>query len=95
MRAPPSPRHLRTGSLTKATAGSLTLSGANIYSGGTTLSLGTLIAGSDSALGTGTLTISGAATLQASGTRSLSNDVAVGSNFTHKRHWALLPWVEP
>ena len=75
------------GTLTKATAGSLTLSGANTYSGGTTLSLGTLIAGSDSAFGTGTLTISGVTTLQASGIRSLSNNVAIGGNFTMERHW--------
>ena len=36
---------------------------------------------SDSAFGTGTLTINGG-TLQASGTRTLSNNVAVGGNFT-------------
>ncbi|MEW6386615.1 MAG: autotransporter-associated beta strand repeat-containing protein [Thermodesulfobacteriota bacterium] len=71
-----------TGSLTKATAGSLTLSGTNTFSGGTSLSAGTLVAGSNSALGTGTLSISNGTTLQASGARSLSNSVTVGGNFT-------------
>ena len=55
-----------TGSVTKSGAGSLTLTAANSYSGGTTLSTGTLILNSgtagvsaSSAIGTGALTISG------------------------------------
>lgn len=63
-----------------------TLSGANTYSGGTTLSSGTLALGSDSVgavtsgpVGTGTLTLTGG-TLQASGgDRSISNAVAINS----------------
>jgi|GEM_PF-1318238 len=70
-----------TGSLTKNTTGTLTLSGANTYSGGATLNAGTLVAGSDTALGSGLLTINGG-TLQASGTRTLANTVNVGGNFT-------------
>src|SRR5205085_831343 len=44
-------------SLTKAGVGTLTLSGANTYSGGTTLSAGTLSINNASALGTGIFTI--------------------------------------
>ena len=47
------------GALTKAGAGSLTISVANDYSGGTTNSLGTLNINHSSALGSGTFTISG------------------------------------
>ncbi|MGN6644087.1 MAG: beta strand repeat-containing protein, partial [Verrucomicrobiota bacterium] len=46
-----------TGSLTKQGTGSLTLSSANSYSGGTTLGAGTLIINHAQALGTGLLTI--------------------------------------
>lgn len=46
-------------SLTKADGGLWILSGLNTYSGGTTLSAGTLILNSTSAIGTGTLTITG------------------------------------
>src|SRR5439155_16275280 len=49
--------------LTKAGTGTLILSGPNTYTGGTTLSAGTLKLGSTTALGTGTLTISGGTTL--------------------------------
>ncbi|MBQ8444841.1 MAG: autotransporter-associated beta strand repeat-containing protein, partial [Opitutales bacterium] len=45
-----------TGSLTKIGEGLLTLSGTNLYSGGTTISSGTLIAANASALGTNTVT---------------------------------------
>jgi fibronectin-binding autotransporter adhesin len=45
--------------ITKAGAGTLTLSGTNTYTGGTTLSAGTLNINNNSALGTGTLTIAG------------------------------------
>jgi autotransporter-associated beta strand protein len=46
-----------SGSLNKQGTGSLTLSSANSYSGGTTLGAGTLIVNHDQALGTGLLTI--------------------------------------
>ncbi|MEI7773194.1 MAG: autotransporter-associated beta strand repeat-containing protein, partial [Verrucomicrobiota bacterium] len=52
-----------TTSLFKQGTGTWTLSGANTYSGGTTLAQGTLVLGSASALGTGTLTINQGATL--------------------------------
>jgi len=56
--------------LTKTGAGTLTLSNSNSFSGGTTLSGGTLTATNGGALGTGLITINGAGT-----TLNLRNDV--------------------
>ena len=47
------------GRLIKTGTANLRLSGYNTYDGGTTISAGTLIAGSDDALGTGTVTLAG------------------------------------
>lgn len=70
-----------TGDLYKYGTNSLLLSGANTYSGGTTLSAGTIGIGNDAALGTGTLTVNGAtAALYASGTRTVTNNVSLRSN---------------
>src|SRR5262249_40311442 len=44
-----------TGSVTQAGSGTLTLSGSNLYGGGTALNAGTLAVGNNAALGTGTL----------------------------------------
>ncbi|MEI7776752.1 MAG: YDG domain-containing protein, partial [Verrucomicrobiota bacterium] len=55
-----------TTSLFKQGTGAWVLSGTNTYSGGTTLAQGTLVLGSPSALGTGTLTINQGTTLDAS-----------------------------
>ncbi len=64
-----------TGSLTKLGSGTLTLSGtsANTYSGGTTISNGTLVVGntSSSPLGTSTLTLGGC-TLEDSGSAAVT-----------------------
>jgi autotransporter-associated beta strand protein len=51
------------GSLIKATAGTLTLSGANTFGGGTTINLGTLIVGNVGSLGSGAVTVASGATL--------------------------------
>jgi hypothetical protein len=65
-------------SLTKAGAGALTLTGANLYSGGTTISAGQLLVanGSGSATGSGTVTVADGATLSGSGTVSGSVSVS-------------------
>lgn len=52
-----------TGSLTKISAGSLTLSGASTYNGGTVVSAGTLYANAAGALGSGNVTVNNGATL--------------------------------
>ena len=73
------------GSLTKAGAGTLTVSGANLYSGGTTLSAGQLNIDSATAIGSGTLAINGGTIDNASGgvlTLSSNNAIAVGASFT-------------
>jgi autotransporter-associated beta strand protein len=57
--------------------GNLVLSSANTYSGGTTLTSGTLTAGNDSALGTGALALNGG-TLQSSMAVTLANTFTVG-----------------
>jgi autotransporter-associated beta strand protein len=71
-----------TWGLTKKGAGLLVLNGANTYGGTTSLSAGTLAAGSAGALGTGTLALNGG-TIQASGGPiALANPVTLGGNVT-------------
>ncbi len=72
-------------SLTKAGAGTLTLGGANSYSGGTTLSAGQLNLNNAAALGTGALTISTGTIGNTSGaaiTLSTNNAQTWSGNFT-------------
>jgi fibronectin-binding autotransporter adhesin len=71
-----------TAGLAKAGTGTLVLSGANTYSGTTTLSAGTLVAGSNSALGTSTLSLSGGTLQAGGGPRTLTNAVTVAANYT-------------
>ena len=72
-----------TGSLVKTGDGALTLTNANTYEGGTTLSAGTLRIGNDLALGTGALTIEDGATLATDGNpRSLANNLVVNGDFS-------------
>jgi len=68
---------------TKVGAGTLSLSQANTYTGGTTLSAGTLLFGNNSAFGTGTLTLNGG-TLKAGSASNwaLANNISVGGSTT-------------
>ncbi len=76
-----------TGTLTKSGAGALTLSGANTFSGGLTLSAGTLNVNSTTALGAagGTFTVTGGTIDNTSGgalTLANNNPQAWNGNFT-------------
>ena len=69
-----------TGGIEKVGAGTLTLTGANTYKAGTTVSEGTLSIGNDNNIGTGTNTMAGG-TLQLTGaTYSKGWTLGVGSN---------------
>jgi autotransporter-associated beta strand protein len=73
-----------TGTLVKEGGGTLTLSAANTYSGGTTISAGTLVGTSTSALGNGTLIVTNGATFAyqpvAAGALSISSGVLTLAN---------------
>lgn len=71
-----------SGGLIKSGTGTLTLSGNNAYTGGTTLDAGTLALGHNSALSTGTLTINGGTVSASGGTRTISNAVVTNGDFT-------------
>jgi len=73
------------GKLTKAGTGSLTLSGTNVYSGGTELTGGSLVAGSASALGVGDVYVgAGALVCSAPTTLSIGGALTIlsGANLT-------------
>ena len=70
-----------SGSLAKDGAGVLTVGAAGNYTGGTTLSAGTLRAGNNSALGTGSLALTGGTLASESATaRTLANAVTMGGD---------------
>jgi autotransporter-associated beta strand protein len=70
------------GTLTKLGTGTLILNAANSYSGGTTLTAGTLRFGNASALGSGPLAITGNTTLQAGLAATLANAVSIATGVT-------------
>ncbi|MCD8283774.1 MAG: autotransporter-associated beta strand repeat-containing protein [Opitutae bacterium] len=66
-----------TGSVVKTGAGTLELSGENLYSGGTTISEGVLVVGSDNALGSGTVSIEGGSQLSINSGVTVKNDISL------------------
>ncbi|OWT74341.1 MULTISPECIES: autotransporter-associated beta strand repeat-containing protein [unclassified Achromobacter] len=70
------------GSLVKNGTGSLTLGSTNTYTGNTTLNAGTLVAGANNALGSGSLIVGGAATLDSSAAAALANAVQLNGALT-------------
>lgn len=66
-----------SGTLTKMGAGTLTLSSSNTYSGGTSLTDGTLAVASGTSLGSGPLQMSGATTFRALGNLTVNNAVSL------------------
>jgi autotransporter-associated beta strand protein len=71
-----------SGALTQNGGGILTLTGANTYSGGTTVNVGTLGLGVDNALGTGLVTMDGGGLASSGGARALTNVVNLASGGT-------------
>jgi T5SS/PEP-CTERM-associated repeat protein/autotransporter-associated beta strand protein len=67
------------GALNKLGDGTLALSGANTYAGGTAINQGTLLVGNNSALGSGSVALSGGQLSVKSGV-TLSNSIDFGSN---------------
>jgi autotransporter-associated beta strand protein len=82
------------GGLTKRGSGSLTLSGDNRYSGGTTVAAGTLVAGSREAFGCGDVTV-GAATLAVTAGIDGQPSLAVGGALTLARESTLEVRLDP
>jgi fibronectin-binding autotransporter adhesin len=70
------------GTLTKASAGTLVLNGANTYAGGTSLNAGIVRIGANSALGTGTLTMAGGTTLTSGAGVTATNAISISGGVT-------------
>ena len=71
----------RDSNIIKSGAGTLTLTGANTFTKGFTLSEGGLTIGNDSALGTGTLTLTNGS-IDVVGARSITNALAITGSWT-------------
>lgn len=69
--------------LTKTGSGAWTLSGSNTFTGGMTVSAGTLAVGSDSAAGGGTVTMSGGSLSNSSALVTLGNAIVVNTATTN------------
>lgn len=67
----------------KQGSGTLTLWQANTYTGGTTISTGTVFAGNESALGTGSVTLANGTTLQTATGTTQKGKLSVGGNLTN------------
>ncbi|GAB1582842.1 autotransporter-associated beta strand repeat-containing protein [Phyllobacterium phragmitis] len=80
-----------TGGLTKASAGTLTLSGANSYTGATTVSGGTLVVDGDQSAATGTTSVASGATLAGAGTLGGAVSVASGGRLLSQNDATLGP----
>ena len=70
--------------LAKAGTGTLTLPIANTYSGGTTLSAGTVVISNATSLGTGNVTVSGASQITATNGITYANAIAVNAGLSLK-----------
>jgi autotransporter-associated beta strand protein len=70
------------GALIKVNSGTLTLSGANSYFGGTTLSQGTILLANNTGLGTGSLALSDGTTLSLDTSISASNPIVLTGSDT-------------
>jgi len=71
-----------SGKVVQGAASVLTLSGNNTYTGGTTVSFGTLIPANSHALGSGAVTLDSGTELRSMGTLTLTNTVNFGSGTT-------------
>jgi autotransporter-associated beta strand protein len=67
------------GSVAKTGTSTIVLTGANSYSGGTTISAGTLQVANDNALGTGALTFTGGTLQSVGATRTIANDMVLNA----------------
>jgi autotransporter-associated beta strand protein len=76
------PAAISGGGFTKTGSGTLVLSSKNSYTGGTTMSAGTLTVGNSSALGSGTLTVQAGTLTGSGGSISLANAVSLAGNVT-------------
>ena len=71
-----------TTAITKVGTGTLTLTGANTYSGGTTLNAGALAISNNAAFGTGTVTFASNSTVAALANLTVTNAYAIASGAT-------------
>lgn len=83
------------GGLTKLGTGSLTLSGVNRYSGGTTVAAGTLVAGSREAFGRGDVHVGAAGTLAVTAAADGRPTLLVGGALTLARESTLEVRLDP
>ena len=77
-------------SVTEAGSGTLSLTGTNTYTGGFTLSAGTIQIGNNAALGTGTFTINGGTVDATGGSRTITNPMSINASFTFTGSNALI-----